>query len=134
MESIDDTGCVCRMEPIWETMEDLERENMRLKEREKIVPTVDEAQKFALIRALQEIRDAVGLLGDGVSPREIVEAAAKLEHENKVLSRKLEFAMRTLQKIQHVSFDGCRSDCLICGEVNEIASRYFDRPTGEAKT
>ena len=28
--SIDDTGCVCRMEPIWETMERLEKENQQL--------------------------------------------------------------------------------------------------------
>ena len=28
--SIDDTGCICRMEPIWETMENLEKMNQLL--------------------------------------------------------------------------------------------------------
>jgi len=37
--------------------------------------TMDEAEKMALIIALQEIRDAVGLTGgDEVSPKQIVEA------------------------------------------------------------
>jgi hypothetical protein len=31
--SIDDTGCVCRMEPIWETMERLEKENQAMRGR-----------------------------------------------------------------------------------------------------
>ena len=52
----------------------LQQENARLKEREKLCETMDEAEKLALIRALQEIRDEVGLLGDGVSPRQIVDA------------------------------------------------------------
>jgi len=55
-----------------------ERENQRLLEREKMCETMDKAEKLALIRALQEIRDAVGLLGDGVSPREIVAAVISL--------------------------------------------------------
>jgi len=57
-----------------------ERENQRLLEREKMCETMDKAEKLALIRALQEIRDAVGLLGDGVSPREIVAAVISLSN------------------------------------------------------
>jgi hypothetical protein len=52
------------------------REIENLHAREKMCETMDKAEKLALIRALQEIRDAVGLLGDGVSPREI-EAAVR---------------------------------------------------------
>jgi hypothetical protein len=47
-----------------------------LKQRESTCETMDKAEKLALIRALQEIRDAVGPLGDGVSPRQIVEAVS----------------------------------------------------------
>jgi len=61
----------------------LERENERLLEREKMCETMDKAEKLALIRALQEIRDAVGLLGDGVSPREIVAAVISLSNVRK---------------------------------------------------
>ena len=57
-----------------------ERDNQRLLEREKMCETMDKAEKLALIRALQEIRDAVGLLGDGVSPREIVAAVISLSN------------------------------------------------------
>jgi len=52
----------------------LRAEVQRLREREKLCETMDKAEKLALIRALQEIRDEVGLLGDGVTPRQIVEA------------------------------------------------------------
>lgn len=52
----------------------LRSEVARLREREKLCETMDKAEKLALIRALQEIRDEVGLFGDGVSPRQIVEA------------------------------------------------------------
>ena len=41
--------------------------------------TMDQAEKLALIRALQEIRDEVGLLGDGVSPKQIVEAVRSMK-------------------------------------------------------
>lgn len=51
----------------------------RLVEREKLCPTIDQAEKLALIRALQEIRDEVGLFGDGVSPKQIVDAVRKLK-------------------------------------------------------
>jgi len=57
---------------------ELKRENERLCERERICGTIDASEKLALIRALQEIRDTVGLLGDGVSPREIVTAVKSL--------------------------------------------------------
>jgi hypothetical protein len=57
---------------------ELEAELARLREREKLCPTLDEARKIALIRALQEVRDVVGLLGDGVSPKEIVAAVHAL--------------------------------------------------------
>ena len=53
----------------------------RLQEREKMCPTLDDAEKVALVRALQEIRDAAGMIGD-VSPRKIVETV-RLRFENK---------------------------------------------------
>ncbi len=56
----------------------LRSELNRYREREKICETIDQAEKLALIRALQEIRDEVGLIGDGVSPRQIVDAVRKL--------------------------------------------------------
>ncbi len=59
---------------LFDEVKKLQQEVARLKEREKLCETMDEAEKLALIRALQEIRDEVGLLGDGVSPRQIVEA------------------------------------------------------------
>jgi len=59
---------------LFDEVKKLQRENARLKEREKLCETMDEAEKLALLRALQEIRDEGGLLGDGVSPRQIVEA------------------------------------------------------------
>ena len=62
--------------------EDLQEEVNRLREREKHCATLDEAEKLALIRGYQEIRDAIGLLSDDVSPREIV---AKVKE---VVSRK----------------------------------------------
>jgi hypothetical protein len=52
----------------------------RLQEREKKCPTIDDAEKIALVRALQEIRDAIGLIGD-VSPRQIVDVV-KIHFEN----------------------------------------------------
>jgi len=57
----------------------LRAELARLREREKLCETMDKAEKLALIRALQEIRDEVGLLGDGVSPRQIVDAVRNLK-------------------------------------------------------
>lgn len=65
----------------------LTAENERLKEREQLCATLDEAEKIALIRALQEIRDDVGLLGDGVSPRQIVDSAKALAAENAAYRR-----------------------------------------------
>lgn len=59
---------------LFDEVKKLQQEVARLKEREKLCETMDDAKKLALIRALQEIRDEVGLLGDGVSPRQIVEA------------------------------------------------------------
>jgi len=59
---------------LFDEVKKLQCENARLKEREKLCETMDEAEKLALLRALQEIRDEVGLIGDGVSPRQIVEA------------------------------------------------------------
>lgn len=59
---------------LFDEVKKLQRENARLKEREKLCETMDQAEKLALIRALQEICDEVGLFGDGVSPRQIVEA------------------------------------------------------------
>jgi hypothetical protein len=56
----------------------LRAEVSRLREREKLCETIDKAEKLALIRALQEIRDELGLLGDGISPRQIVEAVRSL--------------------------------------------------------
>lgn len=53
-----------------------------LRQREKLCETMDKAEKLALIRALQEIRDEVGLFGDGVSPRQIVEAVRNLKANN----------------------------------------------------
>lgn len=58
---------------LFDEVKKLQQENARLKEREKLCETMDEAEKLALLRALQEIRDEVGLFGDGVSPRQIVE-------------------------------------------------------------
>lgn len=52
----------------------------RLQEREKKCGTMDQAEKIALIRALQEIRDAIGMFGD-VSPHQIVDAV-KIRFEN----------------------------------------------------
>ena len=49
-------------------------------DREKKCATLDEAEKIALIRALQEIRDAAGMIGD-VSPSKIVETV-RLRFEN----------------------------------------------------
>ena len=63
---------------LFECSAKLEREVNNLRAREKLCETMDKAEKLALIRALQEIRDAVGLLGDGVSPREIVAAVRAL--------------------------------------------------------
>jgi hypothetical protein len=57
----------------------LRAEVARLREREKLCETMDKAEKLALIRSLQEIRDEVGLIGDGVSPRQIVEAVRNLK-------------------------------------------------------
>jgi hypothetical protein len=57
----------------------LRAELSRYCEREKLCETMDQAEKLALIRALQEIRDEVGLLGDGVSPRQIVDAVRKMK-------------------------------------------------------
>jgi hypothetical protein len=57
-----------------DVMRPVQEENARLRERERLCETMDKAEKLALIRALQEIRDEVGLIGDGVSPRQIVEA------------------------------------------------------------
>lgn len=51
----------------------------RLVEREKLCATINEAEKLALLRALQEIRDEVGLFGDGVSPKQIVDAVRRLK-------------------------------------------------------
>lgn len=51
----------------------------RLVEREKLCATIDEAEKLALLRALQEIRDEVGLFGDGVSPKQVVDAVRRLK-------------------------------------------------------
>ena len=56
----------------------LQAENANYKEREKLCESIDEAEKLALIRALQEIRDSVGLIGDGVSPKDIVEKTKEL--------------------------------------------------------
>lgn len=64
---------------LFDEVKKLQREVARLKEREKLCETMDEAEKLALIRALQEIRDEVGLLGDGVSPRQIVDAVRSLK-------------------------------------------------------
>ena len=66
---------------LFDEVKKLQRENARFKERERLCETMDKAEKLALIRALQEIRDAVGLLGDGVSPREIVEAVIRLSNK-----------------------------------------------------
>lgn len=53
----------------------LRAEVARLNEREALSDTLDKGQKLALIRALQEIRDAMDMLGGNtLSPREIVEA------------------------------------------------------------
>ena len=49
----------------------------RLRDREKHCPTMDEAEKVALLRALQEIANLVGLTVEN-SPRETVEAVKKL--------------------------------------------------------
>ena len=57
----------------------LRAELKRYREREKMCETMDQAEKLALIRALQEIRDEVGLLGDGVSPKQIVEAVRSMK-------------------------------------------------------
>ena len=65
----------------------LRSEVARLREREKLCETMDKAEKLALIRALQEIRDEVGLLGDGVSPRQIVKAVRNLKANDDVLAR-----------------------------------------------
>jgi len=59
----------------------LRAELTRYRERERLCETLDQAEKLALIRALQEIRDAVGLLGDGVSPRDIVAAVRALAND-----------------------------------------------------
>jgi hypothetical protein len=59
---------------LFDEVKNLQQEVARFKEREKLCETMDEAEKLALIRALQEIRDEVGLFGDGVSPRQIVDA------------------------------------------------------------
>lgn len=60
----------------------LRAELRRYREREKLCQTMDQAEKLALIRALQEIRDEVGLLGDGVSPRQIVDAVRRMKANN----------------------------------------------------
>lgn len=66
---------------LFDEVKRLQQENSLLKEREKLCETMDRAEKLALIRALQEIRDAAGLLGDGVSPSQIVEAVRELQRE-----------------------------------------------------
>lgn len=62
-----------------EELASLRVEVNRLRERERLCPTIDEAQKLALLRALQEIRDETDLLGDDVSPRQIVEAVRRMK-------------------------------------------------------
>lgn len=61
---------------------ELRSEVAKLTEREKHCATMDQAQKLALIRALQEIRDALGAQGgDELSPRQIVEAVREQSAE-----------------------------------------------------
>lgn len=50
-------------------------------DREKKCATLDEAEKIALIRALQEIGNIVGFLGAEHSPKELVEAVGELKDQ-----------------------------------------------------
>lgn len=73
--AVESTGLVGIRTMSEEDIEKLKAELALYKERQKQCATMDEAEKLALIRALQEIRDAVGMIGgDGVSPKQIVEA------------------------------------------------------------
>lgn len=56
----------------------LEKEYKKLQERERHCPTMDEAEKVALLKALQEIAEAVGLNPMIHSPRQTVEAVKSL--------------------------------------------------------
>jgi hypothetical protein len=63
----------------------LERELNRYKDREKHCATMDQAEKLALIYAIQEIGDVVCLSGLSSSPAQIV-AAVKNLHANETSS------------------------------------------------
>lgn len=63
-----------RIEELETAIESIKAELASLRERQRLCLTMDEAEKLALIRALQEIRDAIGMVGgDKLSPKDIVE-------------------------------------------------------------
>lgn len=80
--TIEETDLNCENTSIYaKKLSESEAEVARLRQREKLCETMDAAEKLSLIRALQEIRDETDLIGDGVSPREIVEAVRKMRAE-----------------------------------------------------
>lgn len=78
-----------------ESVADIIAERDRLRDREKRCPTMAEAEARAMLRALQEIAEALGK-SLNASPREIVEAvgvlcrqnAARVVYEPKDVSRR----------------------------------------------
>ena len=62
----------------------LAAEYRKLRDRERQCPTMQEAEARALVRALQEIGEATGML-ETASPRQIVERVRKIVTENPTL-------------------------------------------------
>jgi len=73
------TGLVAQEAGATPEIRALQAEVKRLKNRQSQCETMDEAEKLALIRALQEIRDAIGMIGgDRVSPKQIVDEVRRM--------------------------------------------------------
>jgi hypothetical protein len=87
----------------------LEAEVERLKQREHMCATMDQAEKIALVRALQECAEALGL-GNNPTPADVVKAvtaasnAAYLD-ETEVLGAKLALSCIEAEDMQHWTDD-----------------------------
>lgn len=75
-------------------------------DREKKCATMDEAEKFALVRALQEIGNIVGFLGAEHSPKELVEMVGELKEQLRENHQRAEEIIEAREKeIERLRFE-----------------------------
>jgi len=97
--------------------EQILKELEQLRERERLCESVDKAEKLALIRALQEIRDEIGLIGDGVSPAQIVAAVRAYKDSAGVLREACVSASKDLRTIRVRTFSIVKAQKTLDGAI-----------------